>query len=341
MQIKETDFGQDYHLITIENKNGVELSVSDLGARIVSLKALNRELVWGFESAHEYLDNDLTIGAMIGRTAGRIANGRFDIAGKTYQVSQNSGPHNLHGGMPGFESAKWEYTVLNGENEASVLFRLTSPDGTHGFPGNLEVEVRHTLTSDNLWRVTTRGVTDEATLFNPTNHVYFNLSGDLSETIDQHSLYLNSNSFAPIINSGITDGTKADVSGTPFDFQQEKKIVDFFNSRQPQSEIVDGIDHPFFFKQTGLRFMQAKLTSPDEKLAIELFTDRPTVVLFSGNFGKDYYLMRGKKVGRHQGLTFETQFAPGAERFSSFGNIVLPADFPKETITEYKINFKE
>lgn len=338
MKITETNFGSGYHLITLENKAGLKISLTDLGARITRLMLQDRDLILGFDSAEEYLTKDPYSGATVGPTAGRIQDGKFTLDGKNYQLAVDQFGHNLHGGQPGFERKKWSYKILDGENEASVLFTTTRPANEHGFPGNLELEVRHTLTRDNMWRVTTRGVSDEKTLFNPTNHAYFNLSGDPSETIHQHKLFLNANTFAPVTTAGVTQGLQADVSQTPFDFQTEKKLAEVFASDFPQKELFDGIDHPFFLKQKGLRHLQAKLTSPDEKISLELYTDRPAIVVFTGNFGSDTILTRGKKARHHSAIALETQFAPGAERYPSFGSIVLPADFPKETITEFKIN---
>ena len=175
MSITIKDFGKGYHLLILTNKRGLQLAVTDLGARIVSLKAFDRELVLGFDTPEEYLEKDAYIGASIGRTAGRIEKGQFTLGEHTYQLSTDPATgHSLHGGSPGFEAKKWAYQTIEDEQGDSVIFTTESPDGEHGFPGNLRVEVRYTLTQDDIWRVTTRGISDQTTLFNPTNHVYFN-----------------------------------------------------------------------------------------------------------------------------------------------------------------------
>lgn len=336
MKINNLDFGKGYRLISITNDFGLTATFSDLGARIVSLKLNHRELIWGFDSANEYLTIDTTFGATIGRTAGRIAQATFDLDHNTYTLSTNDGTSNLHGGMPGFESKKWDFHIIEGVNESSVIFNLTSEEGENGFPGALDVEVKHTITNNNIWRITTRGISNKKTLFNPTNHVYFNLSGNLNTPIDQHSLYLNSNAYAPL-NPDVTPiGTIEDVWNTAFDFQMKKKLATFFNSQHPQKEMVNGLDHPFFFKNVGLQHKQIELMSPDNKISLEVYTDCPTVVLFSANFNYNIP-MKNQQVGFRNGLTFETQIAPGAEKYSSFGNITLEKYQPKETITEYKL----
>lgn len=340
MKITEKDFGAGYQLITITNESGFHLAVTDLGARIVSL-GRDQELVLGFDSAEEYLAKDPFIGATIGRTAGRIENGRFTLDGKAYQVAVDpANGHSLHGGKPGFETKKWDYTIEEDDQSASVVFTLTSPAGEHGFPGELQVEVRHTLTQDNIWRVTTKGISDHTTLFNPTNHVYFNLTGDVTEAIDQHTLWLNSDSFAFLRPDTIPTGDIAPVAGTAFDFQTEKPLAAVFTSDFAQKNQCNGLDHPFFLKEKDIRQPAAKLTSADGKTELTVSTDSSSVVIFTANFGADGPLMHGKKLAHHGGITFETQIAPGAEQYPDFGSIKLPANETFETTTEYKIDFK-
>lgn len=339
MQIIEKDFGNGYQLITLTNDAGVHLSVTDLGARIVSL-GRDKELVLGFDSATEYLEKDVFIGASIGRTAGRIENGRFVLDGKVHQATTDPGNgHSLHGGLPGFETKKWTYTIENSDDEASVIFTTISPDGEHGFPGNLTVEVRHTLTQENIWRVTTTGISDQPTLFNPTNHVYFNLTGDVTQSIAEHKLWLNSTAFAPLRQDSIPTGEKASTVGTAFDFQKGKKLAEVFASDFDQKKQVDGIDHPFFLDENDLAIPAAKLLSPDGTTELTVATDLSSIVIFTANFGTDAPEMHGKQLANHGGITFETQTAPGAEQYTDFGSIRLAANEPFETITEYKLAF--
>ncbi|MGM0341455.1 aldose epimerase family protein [Enterococcus sp. AZ007] len=341
MQITEQAFGQDYHLITIKNEDGFHLAVTDLGARIVRL-GRDKELILGFDSAEEYLEKDPFIGGTIGRTAGRIENGRFTLDDQEYQVAVDPATgHSLHGGKPGFEAKKWDYTIENGDDEASIIFTTVSPDGEHGFPGNLTVEVRHTLTDENVWRVTTKGISDQTTLFNPTNHVYFNLTGDVTQAIDDHTLWLNSESFASLRPDTIPTGEITAAAGTPFDFQTEKPLADVFTSDFEQKNQCNGLDHPFFLKESHLHQPAAKLTSPDGNIELTVSTDSSSVVIFTANFGEDGPEIHGEKLAHHGGITFETQIAPGAEQFPEFGSITLPANETFETTTEYKITLKE
>ena len=323
MKITEKDFNTGYHLITIENESGFHLSVTDLGARIVSL-GRDKELVLGFDSTDDYLEQDPFIGASIGRTAGRIENGRFTLAGKDYQVSIDPATgHSLHGGKPGFETKKWTYTIENGENEASVMFTTNSPDGEHGFPGNLDIEVRHTLTQENVWRVTTKGISDQTTLFNPTNHVYFNLTGNPTIPIDAHELQINAQKFVPLDERVLPLGELASVDQTAFDLQKPKKLAEVFSSTDEQ--IQDLINPDVILK------------SPTKDITLEMFTDQPSVVIFSANFADNGPDIQGQKLVNHGALTFETQVCPGAERFPLFGSITLSPEQEFHSTTRFKL----
>lgn len=343
MTVTTTDFGSGYHLITLTNKLGTTLSVTDLGARIVSLKPIvngtPRELVLGFDSADEYLTKDLYIGATIGRTAGRIKKGQFVLSGQTIQVDTDpENGHTLHGGTPGFEAKKWRYSIAESDHETSVIFTTTSPDGEHGFPGALDVTARYTLTDNDVWRVTVSGVSDKETLFNPTNHVYFNLTGDPGTPIDDHRLFLNSDTFAPLLPDSIPTGAQVPINNTAFDFLAKTKIGPMFQSEFPQEQLVGGMDHPFFLLDSGLEHVAAELTSPDLRVSVSVRTNASSVVVFTANFGNQTPAMRGTKLVNHGGITFETQTAPGAEQFPDFGTIVLPKDTEHKLITEFIIS---
>ena len=251
MTISTESFGQGMLLYTLTNKNGVTLKATDFGARIVALdvpltKNESRSLVLGFPSADEYLSKDLYFGATIGRTAGRIADGSFELAGKTYQTMINTPTQTtLHGGTPGFESKKWHSEIQEAQANPSVKFWLESPAGENGFPGNLTVSVTYTLTEENEWQIEYQATTDEQTLFNPTNHVYFNLTGNPAIPIDAHELQINAQKFVPLDERVLPLGELASVDQTAFDLQKPKKLAEVFSSTDEQIQKMNGFDHPF------------------------------------------------------------------------------------------------
>lgn len=344
MKVKTRSFGEGYELIEVTNQNGVTLGLSDLGARIVSLtvphQGEEKNIVLGFDSAAEYLTKDPYIGSTIGRTAGRIAKGQATLNGQPLQVEVNPQTgHQLHGGMKGFEQRKWAYEIEEGADATSVHFTYVSPDQENGFPGTLNVKVTHTLTNQNDWEYRIEGTTDQATFFNPTNHVYFNLNGDVTQSIDNHQLWLDSPAFAEITEDVLPTGEKIAVEGTAFDFQTAKEVHTLFASQEPQMLLVGGLDHPFFLDESRRNKPQAQLQNADQSLTVSMDTNQSSVVIFTANFGDEGPLLHGKKLVDHGGITFETQTAPGAEQFPAFGSFVIQ---PAETAvnrTRFHLSF--
>lgn len=163
-------------------------------------------------------------GATIGRVAGRIKNGGFLLNESLYKTSVNQSGNTLHGGAPGFDEKFWDYEVKEMDHSASIIFSTISPDGENGFPGNLQVSVTYTLDNLNIWTVSYQAKSDKDTVFNPTNHVYFNLTGHPSKPIDEHSLQILSEEFAPVSVDTTVTGEKRSVFGTPYDFRMQKKV---------------------------------------------------------------------------------------------------------------------
>jgi aldose 1-epimerase len=323
MTATTTDFGNGYSLITLRNQNGLSISVTDFGARITSVKKGDQELIIGFDSAQEYdslVGDAIYYGATVGRMAGRIAGGHAEIAGRDFAFKANeAGVNTLHGGgADGLHDRKWDFVVEEGQ----VIFTTRMADGLHGFPGNVDVTVTYFLTEDDQWGYDIKATTDQTTLWNPCNHVYYNLTGDASQTLDEHQLWLNASQYEPL-SMGLPSLEKAPVEGTPFDFTSPTRLGEALHSETPQIANYNGIDHPFFLDGDGDSLVQVTLTSPDGKVHVDMATNQPSVVIFTANFGDNTPVVRGKKLAHQGALTFETQVAPGAERQPEFGNITL------------------
>ncbi|MBC1489924.1 galactose mutarotase [Listeria sp. FSL L7-1485] len=342
MDILKKSFGKTADLFILKNNQGSELAVSNQGARIVSLKVMVdgklRETVLGFDSIEEYLEKDPYIGASIGRFSGRIRQGTFTIEQQQYQVSVDSETgHNLHGGI-GFDKYMWEATEKIAKDFVAVTFTFTSPDGDQGFPGNLTAKVTYTLTNTNEWKILYTATTDKATIYNPTNHVYFNLTGDSTKGIDEHILKMNAERYIEVDKQVIPTGNVNSVQGTIFDFTQGKKMSELFTNVASEASKIDGLDHPFLLNKQS---PQVTLTSPDKKVIVEMTTDDPAVVVFTANVGDEGPIMHGKKLANHGGITLETQVAPGATDYPEWGNVILKPNerFEKETV--YKLIIQE
>ncbi len=283
--------GKATALYTLSNESGMEVCITNFGGRIVSIWVPDRENVYhdvvlGFGSVQDYFpeNNQSDFGAAIGRYANRINQGRITLDGVEYQLPQNNFGHCLHGGPTG-----WQYQVYDMvEADASHLkLCIDSPDGDNSFPGNVKAYVTYTLTEDNRIEIAYEATTDKATVINMTNHSYFNLTGDPSNTILDHTLWINSSSFTPVDDTYMTTGEIVAVEGTPMDFFTAPKRIgdDVTNFDFEQVKFGNGFDHNWCFNTTGdITVEQAILTNPDNGIVLTVYTDEPGVQFYSGNF---------------------------------------------------------
>ncbi len=220
---------------------------------------------------------------------------------------------------------------------ASISQR-SDADGANGYPGTLSVTVIYTLTADNEWKVTYRATTDQATLFNPTNHVYFNLSGDINEPILQHDLQLNSAVFAELGDENLPTGALLPAEGTPFDFRSAGKLAVAAEQNHPQTQKVAGFDHPFLLQHDDEK-PDAILSDAESGRTVKMYTDQDCVVIYMHNAAIDKYTIAGSPVIQYAGITLETQALPDAINQEGFGDITLRPDevYSAETIYKFEI----
>lgn len=328
MEIKTSSFGKNgAQLFSLINDQGLILEVSNYGARVVNLfvpeKKGKRNLILGFDSAEEYAEKDSYIGATIGRVAGRISQGQFTLDQKSYQLPKNDGENHLHGGYESFDRQLWQAEIFENTEAVSVEFSLESPALENDYPGNVTIKVRHTLTNANQWQIDYSGVTDQVTLFNPTNHVYFNLNTETNQEIGNHRLTLAAEEFIVLTDELIPTGEKRPVKDTPFDFTDPSGTViqRGFDSQDEQTTLVDGYDHAFLLPVGET--VKGQLTNSDGSIAVKLYTDAPSVVVYTSNAVVTPIPMRTSQQVYHGGITFETQGLPDAINHPDFGQIVL------------------
>ncbi|MGY0036699.1 aldose epimerase family protein [Pedobacter sp. NJ-S-72] len=254
---KENINGKDIALYTLKNKNGVEAAITNYGGRLVSLLVPDREqkltdVVLGYDSLKSYRKKgEPYFGAVIGRYGNRIAKGKFILDGKPYQLQVNDGVNTLHGGFDGFYAQVWAAKKSDGQTlELSYL----SKDNEAGYPGNLKVKVIYKLTDDNALMISYSAITDKPTIVNLTNHAYFNLNGAGNETITDHLLTIEADTYTPVDKTLIPTGKIEKVSGTPFDFTKPTLIGARINDKNEQLEYGQGYDHNFVLRtEAGLR----------------------------------------------------------------------------------------
>jgi aldose 1-epimerase len=303
---------------------GLEVGLSDYGARIVSLEAPDRRgkmagVVLGYDSLPYYFADKTYSGAVVGRFGNRIAGGEFTLDGVTYTVPANNGENALHGGPVGFDQKVWAAeTVENG-----VEFTLVSPDGDQGFPGTLTLTVRYTV-ADSAVRVDYTATTDAATIVNVTNHAYFNLAGDSSGTILDHEIMLPAGSYMPVDAALIPTGELAAVEGTPFDFRKSTRIGARIDNDDVQLQRAGGYDHNWAMGEPGVMKLAAKLSDGGSGRVMTVETTEPGIQFYSGNFiDGSMPNRRGAKYPRRSGLCLETQHYPDSPNWPAFPTTVL------------------
>jgi len=349
MEVRVENFGNyngnDHDEIFIQGNSNFEISFSNLGARINSWKVPNEEgelesIIMGYDDAtHAFEASDYFYGATVGRVAGRIEKGRFELEGEMYQLPLNDDDHHLHGGPNSLDLQTWDYEIVENDHKVDVIFKYTDEAGTNGYPGNLDVEVTHTVSADNQWTISYKATTDETTLFNPTNHVYFNLNGDNQQTIENHVIAIDADNFLLVDDKNVPTGEIRETTGTPFDLKRGEKFSDLLESDDEQFNIHQGFDHPFLLNESENH--QAKITVPEKGRSVYMKTNESAVVVFTQNEIPTPTKVWGNPVQVYSGITLETQKEPDAINQPTFSSIVLEPGEVYESQTEYWVEIDE
>lgn len=313
--------GKAVGLFTLCNDAGIEVKITNFGARIISFvvpdrDGSRRDVVQGFDDVADYFpENHLSdFGAVIGRYANRLAGGRITVDGIEYRLPQNNGPNCLHGGPNG-----WQYAVYDviDASRCRLELSLLSPDGDNGFPGNVSVTVVYTLDNENRLRIDYRATTDRATVINMTNHTYWNLNGDLGSSALNHLLRLDADRYLPVDETLIPTGGYEPVANTPMDFRDMKPIGRDIEADYEQLHIGSGYDHCWVLSvPRDLLCPAACLSSPTNGIVLEVFTDAPGVQLYTGNFLDGVIGKGGVAYPRRSAVCLETQQYPDSPNHS-------------------------
>jgi len=313
--------GKQTGLFTLENTHGLRVDITNFGGRIVSLLVPDKngvfdDIVTGYHSIEEFLrSEEVYFGALIGRYANRIGNASFEIDGVVYNLPANNGRNHLHGGPRGFHMVVWDAEMLTTQK---LLLTYHSPHLEEGYPGNLSVEVIYELTDENELKITYKATTDQSTHVNLTNHAFFNLAGEGNRSIYDHYLQINAGYITPINEELIPTGELTPVSGTPFDFQEFRRIGEHINAPDIQIQFGKGYDHNFVLnRQPGSNTLEfaAAVYELNSGRKMEVFTTKPGLQFYSGNF------LTGREVGkRGESYEFRTSFCLETQHFPDSPN---------------------
>ncbi len=304
--------GRSIDLITIENKNNIMVKMINYGGTIIEILVPDREgnvenIVLTYRNIEDYIENPAYFGATIGRTSGRIADGRFTLDDRVYELNKNYGVNQGHGGSTGFSFRIWDYKIKEIDQGTTVEFSYLSKDMEENYPGNLQVKVKYTLKNSNELVIEYEGETDKNTICNLTNHSYFNLSGDYKRKITEQFLQVSSHSFLELNSNQIPTGEFIDVKETPMDFNSLKLIERDIKNNYDQLTMTNGYDHTWILDKSENQIIMYDEIS-GRKMIIN--TTYPSVVIYSYNFPKNEKLKTGKTGSKHDGICFETQYEP-------------------------------
>ncbi|MDD2436167.1 MAG: galactose mutarotase [Massilibacteroides sp.] len=337
--------GKDTTLCILTNKKGAELTITNYGAKIVSLMVPDRngtltDVVTGHPSIDEYLHSqEPYFGAVCGRYGNRIAKGRFVLDGIEYnKLAINNGPNNLHGGIKGFNSQVWDIVK---EDDQTVALNYISIDGEEGFPGKLTVTVTYHLTDNNEVEISYHAVTDKPTVLNLTNHSYFNLSGAGDPSVGDHQLTIKADYYLPTDDTAIPYGPKEKVEGTPMDFRTPREVGSRINDDFEQLVFGNGYDHTYILnKENNELSFCARCVSPKTGIVMETYTTEPGVQLYTGNWMTGHFPGKNRKrYPARAALCLETQHFPDSPNRPEYPSTVLRPDeeFISKTIYKFTV----
>ncbi|MDD4141634.1 MAG: galactose mutarotase [Bacteroidales bacterium] len=320
---------------TISNSNKISISVLNYGAIISSVKVPDKNgnsenIVLGFEDVsnyicEEYLSNYPYWGAVCGRCANRIGEGKFILDGKEIQLEKNHNGSHLHGGIEGFDKKFWRVAVKEGKDHISLIMSYTSVDGEEHYPGRLKVDVIYTLAENDTFSIAYRATTDKPTPVNLTNHTYFNLTGNGTD-IARMTIKVNASHFTPLNDKLVPTGEIIVTTGTKYDLQEPVTFEEGFK------ELPEGYDFNYILKDKGYLKTAAFITDPITGRKLKVVTSQPAIQVYSG-----YWCPRICDIGgRLSGVALETQHYPDAPNKPNFPGIILRPKTTYRQITIWK-----
>lgn len=328
-----TAAGEAIEEYTLSNAKGVEVTAITYGGIVTSIKVPDRRgqlanIALGFDRLSKYEAEHPYFGAIIGRYANRIGGGNFTLDGVEYNLFKQDGVNSLHGGEVGFDKRIWRARELSSVAGAAVELSYISPDGEEGYPGNLAVTVRYSLSEIDEFIIDYSAETDAPTVINLTNHSYFNLKGEGEGTIYDHILTLNADHYTPTNAGQIPTGEIAAVDGTVFDFRQPKVIGLGQRSPDPQIVMAKGYDHNFVLNREGAAadelVFAARVYEPGSGRIMEVWTAEPALQFYAGNVLDTTLLgASGRLYRQSDGLALETQHFPDSPNQRHFPSTVL------------------
>ncbi|MGV8093641.1 MAG: aldose epimerase family protein [Mangrovibacterium sp.] len=343
-----TLLGDSVTLYRLTNHSGAYMEVIDYGCRVLDINVPDRngtldDVVPGYGSLKDFeLGDERFFGALLGRYANRIADGRFMLDGNDYQLTCNEvidgRPGHLHGGKRGFDRVMWHAEPYSCGDTVGVRFSRLSPDEEEGYPGNLLCTVTYSWTPSNTWRIEYRATTDKPTIVNMSQHCYFNLKGRKGGTVLEHYLMVDADSMTPNNHYYIPKGDIVSVEGTPFDFRTYRKFPQKVDESNEHMRIMKGFSLNWVLNnQSGSLRRASVLYDPSSGRTMETWTTEPGLLVYTGRGLSEKIIGKGNKpINQYGGLIMETIHYPDTPNHPNFPPCVLRPDEQYYSVTEYR-----
>ncbi|NDL66962.1 galactose mutarotase [Clostridiales bacterium F-3ap] len=344
MPFGKTADGKEVSRFKLTNAAGAYVQIINYGGIITAINLPDREgrlgdVVLGYDSLEEYVQDRNYFGAIIGRTANRTENACFELEGVEYKLGKNEGNNHLHGGVAGFNKALWDAEMVGSKDGESLLLSYLGKDGEEGYPGNLQARVRYTFTDKNELVMEYGAISDRDTVVNLTNHSYFNLSGHQSGSVLGHKLMICGDRFTPIDSALIPSGEIRSVAGTPMDFMELTAIGARIGWDDGQLLHAGGYDHNWILGNGGkVPEKAAEVVDETSGRVLEVFTTKPGIQFYSGNFLDSVLGKEGALYGKRSGFCLETQYFPNSMKHKHFPSPVLKAGEEYRSTTIYRFS---
>ena len=349
--LKREDFqavvlGKETDLYTLSNDNGVQIQVTNYGGAVVAIMVPDRDgnfanVIQGHTNIDEVVNSpEPFLSTLIGRYGNRICKGKFTMNGKEYTLACNNGVNHLHGGPTGCHARVWDAEQVN---DQELVLRYTFAYYEEGFPGELRMTVKYSLTNDNEFVIDYRGTTNKKTIVNMTHHAFFSLTGIANPTPTQLDceLQINADFYLPIDETSIPTGEILKVEGTPFDFRTPKLVGKDIEADDEQIKNGSGFDHNYILnkKEPGELSLACRLKDPKSGRVLETYTTEPGLQFYSGNFLSGIKGQHDATFPKRSGLCFEAQHFPDTPNRPYFPTVILkPGEiYTQKTVYKFDV----
>ncbi|WP_309386559.1 aldose epimerase family protein [Cerasicoccus frondis] len=329
--------GEDVQLFTLTNDNGLKVTITNYGGIVVSIEAPDRngvmaDIALGKPDLAGYLAGHPYFGALTGRVAGRLTKGKFTLDGVDYQLAINNLSNHLHGGLVGFDKFLWNAEVIRDGGQDKLRLTFTDPEGSNGYPGNLQCQVDYALTPENELRIDYEFQTDKATPLVVTNHSYFNLKGQGEGTILDHEVQILASEYAPCNDEMTLLDEKRSVDGQANDFREPAFISDRVTG------LFQGHGDGYFLPEgrTEEPRLVARVREPHTGRVLETLTTEPYLQFYTSAQMEEGEPGKTGSYGLHSGFCLETHDYPNGVNCPELGNGVLHAGEVFRSTTIYR-----